>query len=267
MKIFRFGKKFLIAIFLIPVLCALILLGRNNNILAFARLVNLDNMHVSEYQADLIQCSSSQKNVVNPFSSKVKILNLTYGNKAADKRIMLYISPTCNSCCKLFLNDFNTFKNLVDTSNGKTSMEIKPYISSRGDLDVAKMLYILPTISESNSPEFDALNILLNVFRNQKKWMNSQNPRELLKNLFVNDYSKEMIDFAIKDKEQKDKIISKYKKDYAYYAKRSASSLPMIVIYDKSTDLYYQYDSNLAIKNILKFINDPVSFKNKKIIR
>lgn len=268
MKIFGFGKKFLMAILLIPVLCALILLGRNNNnIFAFARLVSVDNGYALKPQENSIPANNFKKITPNSFSSKAKILNLNYGNKVADKRIILYLSPTCNSCCRLLLNDFKTFKDLVDRSNGKISMEIKPYISSKGDLDVAKMLYILPTISESVSPELDAFNILINVFKNQKKWMNSKTPRELLKNLFADIYSKDMIDFAIKDKEQKNKIMSKYKKDYEYYATKSESSLPMIVIYDKATNLYYQYDSNLATENILKFINDPAGFKKKRIIR
>lgn len=250
MKKFGFGRKFIFALFFVPLTCILILSGKDDCRMVFAKGDKKNYLNHSIDQSDRHKLSHVKETNIN-------VEKIVYGSKQANNQIILYLSPTCRSCAKLLKENIDYFKNLIDNSYGNINFEIKPYINSKGDLDVAKLMYILPSIN-GKAGGIESMNVLLKVFENQNDWIKSKNPKTFLMKVLVQKNLMEQVNIQMGNRSLKNSIISKYKIDYDYFSKNAETSLPIIIVNNNEIGKINQYNGNLSKDEIRKFIKSTI---------
>ena len=92
--------------------------------------------------------------------------------------MVVYSSFSCNHCSKFHREEFPKLKrDYID--KGIVKVILRNYIDDLGALEAAILMRIFYAKSK------DAVTLYKKIFNEQKEWMNSRNPREFLKQIFV----------------------------------------------------------------------------------
>ena len=160
--------------------------------------------------------SENLKNLEIPDSFKLE--EIVIGDEKAPHTLVVYSSFSCNHCCKFHKEEFPALKKqYVDT--GKLKIILRNYIDDLGALEAAILMRIFYEKSK------DALALYKTILNVQKEWMKSSNPREFLKQIFVNAgyNSKEVSDYL-------DTNNKKYKKISAGLMKEQQRAMHILQI-------------------------------------
>lgn len=120
--------------------------------------------------------SENLKNLDIPDSFKLE--DIVIGDKNALHTLIVYSSFSCNHCCKFHLEELPKLKKQY-VDSGKLKIILRNYIDDLGALEAAILMRIFYNKSK------DAIALYKVIFDAQKDWMKSPNPREFLKQVFV----------------------------------------------------------------------------------
>lgn len=120
--------------------------------------------------------SENLKNLRIP--DEFNLPEIVVGDKNAPHTLVVYSSFTCNHCCKFHKEEFPKLKeNYID--KGQIKVVLRNYVDDLGALEAAILM-------RSFYAKFgDAVVLYQKIFEKQKEWMNSEDPREFLKNMFA----------------------------------------------------------------------------------
>lgn len=210
----HFGKNVPIAIFLIPLVCGVLLLGKEatiakNDVKTLIEIEpeEIDVSHVEDaYSKFVINNANGKKYLTsgdtkhkfkdNKAKKELKLPRFIYGSENATNKIMLYLSPTCSSCANVFLDNIKWLCDIVDNSNGNVSLEVLGNVNSLADKDVTKEMYKINFSAETvkdlmsgadvniaQSGVLRSFKLLCSVFKNQKIWKESKSPKNVLRQI------------------------------------------------------------------------------------
>ena len=107
-----------------------------------------------------------------------KLEEIVIGDEQAPHTLIIYSSFSCNHCCKFHMEEFPKLKKQY-IDKGQIRVILRNYIDDLGALEAAILMRIFYKKSK------DAVSLYRVIFDAQKDWMNSKNPREFLKKIFV----------------------------------------------------------------------------------
>ena len=120
--------------------------------------------------------SENLKNLQIP--DEFKLPEIVIGNEKAPHTVVVYSSFSCNHCSKFHREEFPKLKkDYID--KGLVKVILRNYIDDLGALEAAILMRIFYAKSK------DAVTLYKKIFDEQKDWMNSKNPREFLKQIFI----------------------------------------------------------------------------------
>lgn len=119
--------------------------------------------------------SENLKNLNIP--DKFNLEEIVIGDENAPHTLIVYSSFSCNHCCKFHREEFPKLKNHID--RGQVKVILRNYIDDLGALEAAILMRFFYEKSK------DAITLYQNIFEKQKEWMNSKDPREFLKQIFI----------------------------------------------------------------------------------
>ena len=120
--------------------------------------------------------SENLKNLQIP--DEFKLEEIVIGDEKAPHTVVVYSSFSCNHCSKFHREEFPKLKrDYID--KGIVKVILRNYIDDLGALEAAILMRIFYAKSK------DAVTLYKKIFNEQKEWMNSRNPREFLKQIFV----------------------------------------------------------------------------------
>ncbi len=217
----HFGKNVPVALFLIPFVCGVLLLGKETTVAKndVKRLVNNGVKTLTEIEIDKLDASGKSvvinntnkierrsklgnsssvvdKNDSTIIKKELKLPKLEYGAVDAPNKIRIYLSPTCSSCANVFLDNIEWICNFVDNSNGRVSLEVLGNINSLADKDVTREMYKVNFFGERVNDFMSgketqiekievlrSLKLLCSVFKNQKVWKEAKSPKNVLRQI------------------------------------------------------------------------------------
>ena len=219
----HFGKNVPVALFLIPFVCGVLLLGKETTVaknevksLANNGVKTLTEIEIDKLDAsgksvvinntdkiDKRSKSGDSSSVVDKYKSdspiikkELKLPKLEYGSVDAPNKIRIYLSPTCSSCANVFLDNIEWICNFVDNSNGRVSVEVLGNINSLADKEVTREMYKVNfsgerknnfmSCQETQVEKIEVLRsfkLLCSVFKNQKVWKESKSPKNVLRQI------------------------------------------------------------------------------------
>ncbi len=117
------------------------------------------------------------------------------GDENAPVVLIVYSSFTCNHCRKFHLDIFPKFKEkYIDT--GKVKVYLRNYLDDVAALEAS---ILVRCFGEDNSDS--VLKMYRKIFENQKQWMQSSEPHEFLKKIFIDDNNDmEKVDACLQNK-------------------------------------------------------------------
>lgn len=143
------------------------------------------------------------------FSERLKDINIPkefaleeiiIGKNEAPIILVIYSSFTCSHCRSFHMNEFPKFiKKYVDT--GKVKIYLRCYLDDVGALESSLLMRCL---SQNNN---DVSKIYNHIYEKQEEWIKSKEPRQYLKNMFMNiGYSTSDIDNCLLNNKLNTKI-------------------------------------------------------------
>ncbi len=219
----HFGKNVPVALFLIPFVCGVLLLGKETTVAKneVKRLVNNGVKTLTEIEVDKLDASGKSivengdqqiarhaqlgdsssivdkyKNDSTIIKKELKLPRLEYGAVDAPNKIRIYLSPTCSSCANVFLDNIEWICNFVDNSNGRVSVEVLGNINSLADKDVTREMYKVNFSGErvndfmsgketqiGKMEVLRSFKLLCSIFKNQKVWKEAKSPKNVLRQI------------------------------------------------------------------------------------
>lgn len=129
------------------------------------------------------------------FPEKFQLSEIVIGQENAPLTVIMYSSFTCNHCCTFHEKELPKFKKrYIDT--GKVKVYLRCYLDDLGAFEAATLTRCLCKKSPANvTAAYHA------IFSKQKEWMESEDPREFLKEIFkTQGYKKKDIDACLENR-------------------------------------------------------------------
>jgi protein-disulfide isomerase len=129
-------------------------------------------------------------------SNRYRLPEIVLGRDDAPNTVILYSSFTCSHCKQFHDKELPKFKKeYVDT--GEAKIYLRCYLEDLGSFESAALIRCLGGSSVAKIEE-----LCNKVFGRQEEWMESEDPPQFLRNIFVKSgYKKEAIEACIRNKE------------------------------------------------------------------
>ncbi|MDR2780876.1 MAG: DsbA family protein [Holosporaceae bacterium] len=167
--------------------------------------------------------------------------DVVIGDKKAPNTVIVYSSFTCSHCQEFHTDELaKIIKKYVPI--GKVKIILRQYIDDMGALEASTLISCL--CGNSSEKNIDTQH---KVFMNQKKWMESQDPKSKLRNMFVSfGFPMENVAKCVEDKKIQASLMKEHKRATHDLKIRI---IPAIVINGKV------YQGKLTMEEIEKLLN------------
>lgn len=134
-------------------------------------------------------------------SDEYKLDEIVIGDKNAPHTLIVYSSFSCSHCKKFHDVDFGKLQKYIQQK--KLKIYLRNYLDDLGALEAAILMRIFYKKGKSVEKIYKA------IFNKQKDWMNSQQPRQFLIDIFVSmGFSKKEVDQYLRPRNETYKRIS-----------------------------------------------------------
>jgi protein-disulfide isomerase len=141
-----------------------------------------------------VEESFSEKLGKMSFPNGLALREVVIGSPNAPNTVVIYFSFTCSHCLDFHKNEFPKFKKqYIDT--GKAKVYLRAYLDDMGALEAASLVRCFGGDSKEKVYE-----LTTKLLSQQKKWMDSEDPRQFLRNIFLGyGYKVKQIDKCLMD--------------------------------------------------------------------